>query len=144
MKAGAVKRLVLDASVAVAWCFEDESSNLTEGVLDLLARGTEAVVPAVWPLELVNALLVAERRERITIAQVAALLQRIGRLPISLDPAHCGHLLSQVPSVARQQGLTAYDAAYLELALREGLPLATLDSRLQQVAGRVGIALIGI
>lgn len=144
MKAGVIKRMVLDASVALAWCFEDESSNLTEGVLELLAHGTEAIVPSIWPLELVNALLVAERRERITIAQVTALLQRIGRLPISLDPAHSGHLFGQVPPLARQQGLTAYDAAYLELALREGLPLATLDSRLQQAAGRVGIALIRI
>jgi predicted nucleic acid-binding protein len=134
--------MVLDASVAVAWCFEDESSTLTEGVLELIAGGAEAIVPAIWPLELVNALLVAERRKRITVAQVTALLRRIARLPISLDPVHSGHLFNQVTAVARQQDLTAYDAAYLELALREGLPLATLDDRLRQAAGRVGIALV--
>src|SRR5436309_9875950 len=77
MKGAVIKRMVLDASVAVAWCFEDESSDFTEGVLDLLASGTEALAPAVWPLELVNALLMAERRKRITVAQVTALLRRI-------------------------------------------------------------------
>jgi len=64
MKGAVIKRMVLDASVAVAWCFEDESSDFTEGVLDLLASGTEALAPAIWPLELVNALLMAERRKR--------------------------------------------------------------------------------
>ena len=59
MKGAVIKRMVLDASVAVAWCFEDESSDFTEGVLDLLASGTEALAPAIWPLELVNALLMA-------------------------------------------------------------------------------------
>src|SRR5881397_3579064 len=85
MKGAVIKRMVLDASVAVAWCFEDESSDFTEGVLDLLASGTEALAPAVWPLELVNALLMAERRKRITVAQVTALLRRIAGLPISID-----------------------------------------------------------
>ena len=132
MKGAVIKRMVLDASVAVAWCFEDESSDFTEGVLDLLASGTEALAPAIWPLELVNALLMAERRKRISVAQVTALLRRIAGLPISVDPTRLGHAFDQIPSVARQQNLTAYDAAYVELALRAALPLATLDSRLRQ------------
>lgn len=144
MKVAVIKRMVLDASVAVAWCFEDESSDFTEGVLDLLASGAEALTPAIWPLELVNALLTAERRKRISVAQVTALLRRIARLPISVDPVELVHLFDQIPSVARQQNLPAYDAAYLDLALREALPLATLDGRLRQAAGRVGIALVAI
>ena len=84
MKGAVIKRMVLDASVAVAWCFEDESSDFTEGVLDLLASGTEALAPAIWPLELVNALLMAERRKRITVAQVTALLRRIADYPFPL------------------------------------------------------------
>jgi hypothetical protein len=71
----AIKRIVLDASVAVAWCFEDENSPFTEGVLDLLSAGTEVLTPAIWPFELANALLLAERRKRITVAQVTALLR---------------------------------------------------------------------
>jgi len=144
MKGAVIKRMVFDASVAVAWCFEDESSDFTEGVLDLLASGTEALAPAIWPLELVNALLMAERRKRISVAQVTALLRRIAGLPISVDPTRLGHAFDQIPSVARQQNLTAYDAAYIELALRAALPLATLDSRLRQAAGRVGITLVAI
>ena len=117
---------------------------ISRRVLDLLASGTEALAPAIWPLELVNALLMAERRKRITVAQVAALLRRIAGLPISVDPTRLGHAFDQIPSVARQQNLTAYDAAYIELGLRAALPLATLDRRLRQAAGRVGITLVAI
>jgi hypothetical protein len=70
------------------WPWHGESSDFTEGVLDLLASGTEALAPAIWPLELVNALLMAERRKRITVAQVTALLRRIAGLPISIDALH--------------------------------------------------------
>jgi len=75
MKAAATKRFVLDASVAVAWCFEDEATKFTESVLDLLSAGAEALVPAIWPVEVANALLIAERRKRILLAQVTALLE---------------------------------------------------------------------
>jgi predicted nucleic acid-binding protein len=68
MPAAITKRIVLDASVAVAWCFEDEKSHFTEGVLDLLSAGTEVLTPAIWPFEVANALLVAEGRKRITVA----------------------------------------------------------------------------
>jgi len=79
----AVKRFVLDASVTVAWFFEDESTGFTEGVLDLISAGAQALAPAIWPFEVANALLVAERRKRITLAQVTALLGRILQLPVS-------------------------------------------------------------
>ena len=102
--------------------------------------GAEALAPAIWPLELVNALLMAERRKRISVAQVTALLRRIAGLPISVDPTRLGHAFDQIPSVARQQN----DAAYIELGLRAALPLATLDRRLRQAAGRVGITLVAI
>jgi predicted nucleic acid-binding protein len=86
----------------------------------------------------------AELRKRITVAQVTALLRRIPGLPISIDPSRLGHAFDQIPSVAHQQNLTAYDAAYIELALRAALRLATLDSRLRQAAGRVSITLVAI
>ena len=142
MKADAIKGMVLDASVAVAWCFEDESSPFTEAVLDQLSAGTKALTPAIWPFEVANALLVAERRKRVTLAQASAMLRRIAGLPISVDPIQPGLAFNQILSVARQNDLTEYDAAYVELALREGLSLATLDGKLRRVASRIGITLV--
>ncbi|SRR6266536_3870084 len=144
MKAGAIKRLVLDASVAVAWCFPDEATPYTEGVLDLLASGTEALTTTVWPFEVADALLVGERRKRISVAQVTTVLQRISGLPIAVDAVRLEIAFSQILSVARQEQLTEYDAAYLELALREALPLATLDNGLRRAARSSGISLVAI
>ena len=144
MKAGAIKRLVLDASVAVAWCFPEESTPFTESVLDLLASGTEALTAAIWPFEVANALLMGERRKRISVAQVATVLQRISSLPITIVPIRADTAFGQILSVARQEQLTEYDAAYLELALREALPLATLDNGLRWAARNAGIGLVAI
>jgi len=99
-------------------------------------------VPAIWPFEVANALIVAERRKRITVAQVTALLQRMAGLRISVDPIQLGTAFNQILSVARQNDLTEYDAAYVELALREALPLATRDDKLRRAATRVGITLV--
>src|SRR6266699_281342 len=139
MKAGATKRLVLDASVAVAWCFPEESTPFTEGVLDLLASGVAALTTAIWPFEVANALLIGERRKRLSVAQVTTMLQRISALPITVDASRPATAFGQILSVARQEQLTEYDAAYLELALREGLPLATLDRALRHAASSAGI-----
>jgi len=144
MKAGATNRLVLDASVAVAWCFPEESTAFTEGVLDLLASGTEALTAAIWPFEVANALLMGEKRKRISIAQVTTVLQRISALSITVDPIRTDAAFGQILSVARQEQLTEYDAAYLELALREGLPLATLDTGLRRAARNAGVGLVAI
>jgi predicted nucleic acid-binding protein len=142
MKGAATKRFVLDASVAVAWCFEDESTRFTEGVLTLLVDGGEAQVPSIWPLEVANALLVAERRRRIELARVTALLQQIAGLPISVAAIEAKHVFEKILPVARQQVLSGYDAAYLELALRQGLPLATLDGELRRSAKAIGVTLV--
>jgi len=144
MKAAVTKRLVLDASVTLAWCFPEESTAYTEGVLDLLANGAEAAAPAIWPFEVANALLVAERRKRITTAQVTSMLQRIASLPISVDSIQVHRAFGQILAVAREEKLTEYDAAYLELAMREGLPLATLDGQLKQGARSSGVELVRI
>jgi predicted nucleic acid-binding protein len=144
MKAAATKRFVLDASVTLAWCFPDEHTAYAEAALDLLANGAEAMAPAIWPFEVANALLVGEKRKRVTVAQVTSILQRITDLPISVDPVQIGRAFQQVLPLARQTELTEYDAAYLELALRLGLPLATLDAKLRQSAKDAGIALLRI
>jgi predicted nucleic acid-binding protein len=143
MKA-AVKQFVLDASVAVAWCFDDECTPFSEGILDLLSTGADGVAPGIWPLEVANALLVAERRKRISVAQVTALLGHIVQLPVSVETVDPDHAFSGVLSVARQHQLTEYDAAYLELALRRGLPFATLDDKLRQAARMAGIKLVSV
>src|ERR1700674_1214784 len=134
MKAGGTRRFVLDASVAVAWCFEDEGTKFTEGVLDLISAGAEALVPSIWPLEVANALLMAERRKRIALAKVTGLLARIAGLPISVRPADPKHAFEQILPMARQLGL----------AVREGLALATLDGELQRAARAVGVELVSV
>jgi predicted nucleic acid-binding protein len=144
MKADAINFLVLDASVALAWCFPDESSPAAEKLLDFLADGAKAVVPAIWPFEVANALLTAERRKRLSMAQVTAALRNLTLLPIAIDPAQVDFVFGDVVAVARQGQLTEYDAAYLELAVREMLPLATLDDQLRRAARRVGISLVEI
>ena len=144
MKGDATKRFVLDASVTLAWCFPEESTTHTEAILDLLANGAEAIAPPIWPFEVANALLAGERRKRVTVAQVTSLLSRIAELPISVDPVRVDRAFERILSFARQEQLTEYDAAYLELALRESLPLATLDDRLRQAARSAGIALFKI
>src|SRR3984957_19902455 len=131
MKAAATKRFVLDASVAVAWCFEDEATKFTESVLDLLSSGAEALVPAIWPVEVANALLIAERRKRILLAQVTALLQRIAALPIAVLAFDAPRPFAHIPPVARQQSLPGYDPASPAPALRQALPRATLDEKLR-------------
>ncbi len=144
MKAAATKRLVLDASVTLAWCFSDESTTYTEAVLDLLTNGAEAIAPAIWPFEVANALLVGERRKRVTAAQVTSMLARIGDLPISVEPIRVDRAFGPIWLLARNEQLTEYDAAYIELALREALPLATLDDRLRRAARSAGIVPIRI
>jgi predicted nucleic acid-binding protein len=144
MKVADTKRLVLDASVTLAWFVTEESTDYTEGVLDLLLSGAQALVPAIWPFEVGNALLVGERRKRLTIAQVTSVLQRLADLPLTVDPVRLDRAFGQILAVARQEQLTEYDAAYLELALRESLPLATLDQELQRAAQHAGIALVTI
>jgi predicted nucleic acid-binding protein len=142
MKVADTKRFVLDASVTVAWCFEDEGAKLAENVLESLSKGREALVPSLWPFEVANALLAAERQSRIHLAQVTASLLRISALPISVIPIDAEQAFEQILPLARQQRLTPYDAAYLELALREGLPLATLDAEIRQAAKAIGVPLL--
>ena len=130
---------VLDCSVAVAWCFGDETNSYTEAALQDLAD-SGAVVPSIWPLEMANVLLVAERRKRISKAQSRRFFELLQTLPIAVDEVSAARAWNGVLSLAREQHLSAYDAAYLELAMREGLPIATRDNALRKAAMRCGIA----
>jgi predicted nucleic acid-binding protein len=136
-----MSRLVLDCSISAAWFFEDETSELAEHVLDCLAT-QEAVVPSIWPLEMVNVLVMAERKKRVTTAKTAEFLARLAKLPIVFDHRDADQGFTGVLGLARLYGLTAYDAAYLELALRESLPLATDDRPLRKAAAKAGVVLV--
>lgn len=133
--------LVLDCSVAVSWCFADEAAPETDALLQRV-RDETASVPALWHLEIGNVLLQAERRGRITMAAAAARLELLGALPIATDDGTPLRLLRDVVALARAENLTTYDAAYLELAIRRALPLATKDRRLQQAAKRIGVEIL--
>jgi predicted nucleic acid-binding protein len=132
---------VLDASVALSWCFKDEG---TPARLALLQRlGAEhAAVPAVWPLEVANILASAERRKRIDAAGIGEFLALADSLDIRVDSETAGRSLREILDLARREGLTSYDAAYLDLAIREGLPLATGDRVLAQAAERCGVTVL--
>jgi predicted nucleic acid-binding protein len=132
------KGFVLDCSVVIAWFFEDEAVGYAEAVEDSLAAAT-AVVPSLWPLEVANALLIAERRKRTTEAKVSAFLKLLRSLPIQTDDETTIRAWHEPMHLARAQQLSVYDSTYLELALRRGLPLATLDNRLKAVAATVGV-----
>jgi predicted nucleic acid-binding protein len=134
-----VAEFVLDGSVALAWYFRDEVNAYAMAVLDHLP-GARALVPAVWPLEIGNGVLSGERRGRSTEAQAERWLGYLLGMPITVDARGVADLWGEVLGVARRFGLSAYDAAYLELALRRGLPLATLDRRLQESAAAAGVA----
>ncbi len=124
---------VLDASVALAWCFDDESTPAAWALLERL-RTAPGHVPTLWALEVGNILLGAEKRRRITAARSAEFLGILGELDIRADTDAAGRAFRDVLPLARAQGLTTYDASYLELALRLGLPLATKDKALLRAA----------
>lgn len=134
---------VLDASMSLAWGFEDETDSLARAILRRL-RDSEAVVPPIWSFEVANGLLIGERRQRVSRAEVSRFLDVLGGLPIVIDSVDGSHqAFGPVSTLAREQGLSAYDASYLELALRRGLPLATLDRRLRDAATRLTVPLVG-
>lgn len=135
-------RFVLDASVAVAWCFERETTPYTEQILEMLSDG-EAVVPAIWPFEVANALLRAERHQRVARAETTAFLNRLQALAILVEQETPGRAFREILSLGREHNLSAYDAAYLDLAMRQGLPLATSDQPLAKLASRLGVRRAG-
>ena len=137
-----MSRLVLDCSVAMSWCFEDEADAYSDGVLSTLPAA-EALVPAIWPLEVVNVLVAAERRRRLSEADSARFVELLGGLPIFVEDLPFARAAGPVLGLARRVGLSSYDAAYLELAMRSGLPLATRDDRLRRAARACGTALFG-
>jgi predicted nucleic acid-binding protein len=136
-----VSGFVIDASVALAWCFDDEATPATRALLDRF-EDEHAEVPSLWHLELANALASSERNRRITAARISEFIALIDGLPIVIDEQTATVALSTMLDLARREGLSAYDASYLELAMRRGVPLATKDKDLAQAAQRAGVSLL--
>lgn len=128
-------RFVIDNSVVMSWCFEGEGSIYAEAVLESLETG-EAFVPAIWPLEVGDVLLAAERKKRLSHASTVRFLGLLGSLPISVEQEPPDRMLKEILSLAREHELSTYDASYLDLAMRLDLPISTLDTSLLKAAGK--------
>jgi len=137
-----VKRIVLDNSVVMAWAFEDEADAYCERVLNAL-REFQALAPPIWPLEVANALWVAERRKRIKRADALRFVRLLQDLPIEVVDSPRGRDVEKLYLLAADHGLSAYDASYLALALSEALPLATRDAGLRKALKKAGGRLFG-
>jgi len=129
---------VLDCSVALGWFFADEGAAFAKAVASSLAT-TRAIAPSIWPLEVANAILMGERRRRSTPAQASAWLASLRTLPIAIDDETTSHAWGTSLDLGREHSLSAYDAAYLELAIRKHLPIATLDGVLKGAAKKLGV-----
>jgi predicted nucleic acid-binding protein len=134
---------VLDASAALAWAFERSAATEAGRAIAHLDRlaAEEALVPELWHLEVTNALVVAQRRDVISTARAHDFLSRLGALPIRTHAATFADRRERLFDLGREHGLSAYDAAYLDLALQTGAALATFDRRLADAAKRAGVAL---
>lgn len=131
---------VLDCSVTMAWCFDDEATDYTNGIRDSLAD-VRALVSSLWPVEVANATIVGERRKRLDEARSSRFLSLLKSLPIVIDGETAARAWADTMHLARAHNLSAYDATYLELAIRRGLPLACLDGKLKTAAKAVGVPL---
>lgn len=133
---------VLDNSVALAWCFEDEQTPAVLALLDRVAE-TGATAPLLWPLEALNGLFAAERRRRLDAAKRVTLAAFLRELPVRLDRETADQAWEDTARLAERFRLTVYDASYLELAQRRSLPLATLDKDLRKAAMAAGVEVLG-
>jgi predicted nucleic acid-binding protein len=136
-----VNRFVLDASIVLTWCFPDEESKKAQEVAERIAAGDRVIVPA-WRHEMLNALLVGEKRKRLTPELTQAFIDDLVRLPVDIDIPSSSTVFNLVQALCRKHGLTPYDAAYLESAMREKNGLATVDQDLRRAAAAERVELI--
>jgi predicted nucleic acid-binding protein len=124
---------IVDNSVVMSWCFKDQANAYADSVLDTL-KATTAYVPSVWPLEVVNVLLAAERGNLISEADSVRFINLLSGLPIFIQDERPERSMTDLLGLARAHDLSSYDASYLDLAMKKGLPLATLDQKLRKAA----------
>jgi predicted nucleic acid-binding protein len=137
-----MSRLVIDASIVLSWLLPDEAAESSVEVQAEIPKAESVWVAAHWHLEVANSLCMAERRKRLDAAGIAQAVSLFTQLPVSVDPETKEHSSAQTLSLARQHMLSVYDAAYLELALRRGATLATLDRPLRVVARQLGVPIL--
>lgn len=135
-----MSQVVVDASIALAWCFPDETSDYADAVLVSL-EGKTLLAPAVWSLEIANAVLAGERRKRLGPSEIRQFTSLLESLSLVQDLRPVASHVNDVLPLARKHGLSAYDAAYLELAIRHRAPLSTLDEKLRRAAKVAGITI---
>ena len=126
---------VVDNSVVMAWCFQDEASQYADAILGSL-EVFKAIVPSIWPLEVGNVLLVAERRKRLSEAGSTRFIALLTELPITIEQESPERMMREILALAREHQISSYDASYLDLAMRKGVPIATLDDGLIKAAER--------
>ncbi|KAF0127254.1 MAG: twitching motility protein PilT [Elusimicrobia bacterium] len=137
-----MKRLILDASVTLSWCFEGQQTRFSESVLAAVGQGAAPIVPPIWMYEVINVLAAARRKKLMDQATAATFWNKVSKLVAVVENPEKS-AAHEILDLAEKYRLTAYDAAYLELALREGLPLATLDKDLKRAARAAGVRLFG-
>jgi predicted nucleic acid-binding protein len=137
-----VIRFVIDASIVLAWCFEDENDANAQYAAKMFERGDTAVAPSFWPHEVLNALLAGEKRKRISKELVQRFLQDLALLPVALEQSSALNVFDEAQHISREYGLTPYDAAYLALAVSRNLPLATLDTDLARACKKARVRLV--
>lgn len=132
---------VIDNSVVMSWCFKDETNEYADAVLDKLSEAT-AIVPSIWPLEVVNVLLFAERRNRLKQADSVRFITLLSQLPIIVEHEWSEKMMTELLALGRAKNLTSYDASYLDLAMRKDCPIATLDKRLMDAAKDISVKIV--
>ncbi len=140
-----MSRFVLDNTVTMAWCFTGEATELTETLLGHLSDlADSALVPSLWLYEVVNVTELAVRKRRITSEKARAFLESLADLPIEIEHPTVPQMFTSVRVLANEHKLTAYDASYLELAVRYNLPIASLDKALVRAAQNAGVAVVPV
>lgn len=135
------EQFVVDNSVVMSWCFKDETNSYADIVLNMLTK-VSAVVPSIWPLEVVNVLLSAERQKRLSKSDSMRFLTLLSQLPIFVEYERPEKMMKELLALARTSKLSSYDASYLDLAMRKGLPIATLDNKLIEAAARNDVPIL--
>jgi predicted nucleic acid-binding protein len=130
---------VADASVGFAWVYHGQATPETHRLLEMIKSGTRVIVPAFWFLEISNILLVAQRRNRISVAQRNEALEKLAGMQFTVDEDASRRAFNQISDLAEKHNLSVYDAVYLDLALRYSVPLASRDGSLNTAAGKCGI-----
>ena len=134
------EHFVVDNSVVMSWCFKDETNNYADIILHRLTEAV-AVVPSIWPLEVVNVLIVAERQKRLSESDSIRFLTLLSQLPIIVEYER-PEMMKELLALARSNNLSSYDASYLDLAMRKGVSIATLDNKLIEAARRIDVPIL--